>query len=147
MSPEDIGSAVDPLNMDLSNTSTSMPVLAPGPYALRVNKMEVRNSKTAGKEGNKNLSIELVLTEPAQTIDGKTLTKFSVFHTISLTPTEKYDPTGNLAKFKEAVLGTKAGAFAPFEQYYGQTVMVQLVVESSVQYGDQNKIKSFIKRG
>lgn len=147
MTPEDIGSAVDPLNMDLSNTDTSMPVLIPGPYALRVNKMEVKNSKTAGKEGNQNLNIELVIAEPGQTTTGKTVSNFKVFHTISLTPSEKYDPAQKLAQFKEAVLGTKEGSFKPFEQYYGQTVVVQLIVESSAQYGDQNKIKSFIKRG
>jgi hypothetical protein len=147
MSLEDIGSAVDPLNMNLSNVDTSMPVLVPGPYVLSVSKMEVKNSKTPGKESNKNLNIELVLTEPAQTTSGKTVSNFKLYHTISLTSSEKYDPAQKLAQFKEAVLGTKEGSFAPFEQYYGQRVSVQLVVESSVQYGDQNRIKSFIKRG
>lgn len=147
MSPEDIGSAVDPLNMDLSNTETGFPVIVPGPYALRVGKMEVKPSKTAGKEGNKNLNIELQLTEPASLRDGKVVTKLSIYHTIALTQSEKYDPKQNLARFKEAVTGSKDGAFAPFEQYYGQTVMCNVTIESSEQYGDQNRIKSFIKKG
>lgn len=142
---QDLGAAIDPLNMDLSGTSTKYPVIVPGPYNFQVAKMEVVPNKS--RAGTNNLKIELKLMEPAQDREGNTINPgFSIFHTIGLSKTEKYDPARNLAVFMDGVLGHHAGNFAPFEQYQGQTVTARVKIETSEQYGDQNRIDAFIKK-
>ncbi len=135
----------DILGADLSTTETGFPVIAPGVYAFQVGQMELKDSKS--KAGAKNLSIECKLTQPAADRNGKVIKAgFPLYHTISLAASDKYDPKKNLAQFKEAVLGTKDGTFMPLEQYMGQSFTARVKIESSEQYGDQNRIDAFIKK-
>lgn len=157
----DILSQID--NIDLSTVETARPHLASGVYEFTVQKMELVDQK-APKTG-KNLNIQLGLVEPAQSVPNeKGETKllnagFPVFDLISLTKTFKengdvnYDPLPRLAKFREAVLGSKDGKFMPIEQYIGQRVMVKVNYSATnvdkktgQDYGPKTSVSDYVKR-
>jgi hypothetical protein len=150
---DDTSDASDVVNsldsMDMSSVNTSFPVLRPGPYNFQVESMEIKESKKTA--GQMSLNIKLKLLQEGQ--DHKTgaviNAGFPLFHTILLTPVGKLTPDmikRSLAQFMEGVLGHKNGPFKPFEQYLGQTVTARVKVDSSEQYGDQNRIDAFIKK-
>lgn len=150
-------------NIDLSTVDTDRPQLPSGLYEMKVAKMELVDQK-APKTG-KNLQIQLGLVEPALSVPNskgeqqKLNPGFSVFDLISLTATfnedgsKKYDPLPRLAKFREAVIGDKAGRFMPLEQYIGQTVMVKVAYSatnvdkrSGEDYGPKTSVKDYVRR-
>jgi len=157
----DILSQID--NIDLSTVETARPFLPSGIYEFVVQKMELVDQKSP-KTG-KNLSIQLGLVEPAQSVPndkGETQLLnpgFPVFDLISLTATfnddgsKKYDPLPRLAKFREAVLGDKSGKFMPLEQYIGQRVMVKVNYSATnvdrktgQDYGPKTTVSDYVKR-
>lgn len=160
MQDVDILSQID--NIDLSTVETARPNLPSGVYLMTVKKVELQDQK-APKTG-KNLSIQLGLVEPATSVPnhkGETQTLqpgFPVFDLISMTKTfrengeVKYDPLPRLAKFREAVLGSKDGKFMPLEQYLGQQVMVKVKFEADSKgkdgesYGPKTSVQDYVRR-
>jgi len=131
---------------DLQNISTSAPILRPGVYTLALHEVEVKeNAKGTGK----NLNLVFVTVDPAFTLDDKELKPgYKVFHTVSLVPTDKYDPKQNLAKLKLSLTGNKAGAFGDPSQYIGLTCNVQMAVQPAKdEYEARGIIKQFYKPG
>lgn len=150
----DILSQLD--SIDLNSVETARPNLPSGMFPVRVVKMELVDQK-APKTG-KNLSIQLALVEPAQSVpNSKGETQmlqpgFPVFDLISLTKTfrddgtVKYDPLPRLAKFREAVKGDKAGQFLPLEQYIGMTVMVRTKYSVDPEYGPRTNVQDYVRK-
>lgn len=160
MQDVDILSQID--NIDLASVETARPNLPSGVYRFRVTKMELVDQK-APKTG-KNLSIQLGLTEPAQSVpNAKGETQllnagFPVFDLISLTKTfredgsVKYDPLPRLAKFREAVMGSKDGKFLPVEQYIGMEVTARIRFEADSKgkdgesYGPKTSVQDYVRQ-
>ena len=155
----DILSQID--NIDLSTVETARPFLPTGIYQMRVAKMELVDQKSP-KTG-KNLNIQLALVEPtnSQPNDKGETSRlnpgFPIFDLVSLTPTfnedgsKKYDPLPRLARFREAVMGDKAGKFMPLEQYIGRTVTVKVQYSASnvdkrsgEDYGPKNSVRDYV---
>lgn len=145
------------LDKDLTSTDVSRPLLKPGAIEFQV--AECKFSKT--KDGTKDM-IEITLKTvhnqdgvkikgdgtqtPTQLNPGYTLTE-----RIIITETEKRDEERilqDLKKFRMAVTGDEGGQFQPLEQYVGQHVMGNVVVETdnTGQYGAQNRIKSWVRK-
>lgn len=129
-------------DLDLTNTDTSMPLLAGGLYKFTVSEIAAVDNK---KKTGQNLKIKLKLEETVKdTRGGEVHAGYPIFDTTSLVKTEKFDPRRRLAEFQEAVLGTK-GHFLPLDQYLGKEVWAKVVVESSEEYGDQNRVSRYVK--
>lgn len=161
MQDVDILSQID--SIDLASVETARPNLPSGVYLMQVKKMELVDQK-APKTG-KNLSIQLGLVEPAQSVpnhkgESQVLQPgFVTFDLISLTKTfredgsVKYDPLPRLAKLREAVLGSKDGKFMPLEQYVGQQVMVKVKYDADSKgkdgesYGPKTSVQDYVRRG
>jgi len=134
----------DILGTDLSSVESSFPILPGGMYEVTIAEMKTEANK-AGT--GSNLKMKYTLVNPATARDGKTVNAgFPLFDLISITKTEKYDPTQRLAQFKEAATGNKSGSFAPIEQYIGMTMAIQLSVEESAEFGTSNRVKRYIKK-
>lgn len=150
-------------NIDLSTVETARPNLPSGMYLMQVKEMKLVDQK-APKTG-KNLSIQLGLVEPALAVPNekgeqqKLNPGFPVFDTISLVQTfnpdgsVRYDPLPRLAKFREAVVGSKDGKFMPLEQYVGQQVMVKVSYTASnvdrktgQDYGPKSSVQDYVRR-
>jgi hypothetical protein len=139
----DILSSLD--SLDLTNVSTGFSIIPAGLYEVSVAEMKIEPNK---KGTGHNCNAKLALTQPTTAIDGKTVNPgFPIFHTISLVETDKYKPASSLAAFKECFTGTKAGTFMPVSQFIGNTGSVRVTVETSDQYGQQNRIARFVKKG
>lgn len=77
----------DPLNEDLMSLDTSMPLVDPGIYDLKVEKVEI---KLTEKDSAPMLKLELSTTAPAKGTKGETLAAgVRVFDNIMLQPTGK----------------------------------------------------------
>lgn len=136
---------IDLDNMDLSTVQTGMPLIPEGLVELEVVKLELKPNKNGTGQ---NLNITYHTTQPITSFEGKLLNPgFPVFDLISLTPTDKYDPRQRLAEFKEAVTGSKVGAFNPLEQYLNCRVAVRVKIERNDEYGNKNRIARYIKKG
>jgi len=135
----------DLLNSDLSNEKTSMPVLAATLTELTIAEAKVEQNK---KQDGSNLNLVFTTTVPLQSTDGKTVNPgWKIFHTISLKPTDKYNPKENLARLLEAATGSKTGAFSAFlPSAVGCKVMAQLKPDSDPTYGDKTVIARFVPR-
>lgn len=133
------------LNSDLSNEETSMPVLAACLAELTIIKSLIEPSKDHQKS---NWNLQFSTNAVLRSTTGKDVQPGfkGVFHTISLTPTEKYNPKQNLARFKEAVTGSKAGSIGDVTQYMGLKILAQLKPEASEQFGDRTVIARFVPR-
>lgn len=140
-------SALEMLQADLSNTDTSFPVLEAGVVDCVISDMKIEPQK-APKTGH-NLLITLKTAQPTRTHGANPQSKppgFPLRDIVGLAATEKYDPKQRLAAIKEAVLGDKAGAFGSPELYIGKPVTVRIKVESSPEYGDQNRVQAYVRR-
>jgi len=139
----------DLANTDLNAIDTSRPVLAPGTYEFLVKDVK----KDESRKGTPCLSMQLLLQAEAQTVDGKTLAigSVTVFHKIWLVTTEKYDYKQDLARFMDAVLGSRHWD-PTLEAYKGQTLTAVTGVENSTNpetgesYPPREQIKRLIKK-
>jgi hypothetical protein len=136
------------LNADLTGVSTAFPLIAP----CTVTGVIAECSAETSKNGKPILQMKLTASHPVTTTLGEQKTNFPFRHMISLTPTYKedgttlkYDPRQNLKLLKEAVWGDGNGAFGDPATYIGKTVSFAIVIESSVEFGDQNRIRRFLK--
>lgn len=139
--------AVDLDNMDLSGVQTGFPLMSAGTYKFQIAEVEKKESKN--KPGQFNLHIKLKLNETAKRhMSEETIQPgFPLNHVISLTQTEKYDPRRPLAEFKEAVTGSKDGAFGAPASYVGQFVTCSIKIEKdkTEKYPDSNRVARFLK--
>lgn len=137
------GDVTDPLSMDLTNTSTKKPLLAPGVGSFQITKIERKESKKT--PGQFSVNVELATLETATDHNTGELINpgWKVYHTILITPTGKMTADmikRNMAQFMDSVFGNHEGAFGPLEKYIGETVTARIAVEPSEQYGDQNRL-------
>lgn len=137
------------LNTSLDDTDTSMPMLAPGIYEFSVAKCTEETSSN----GKPLLRIDLKLAQDsAPSTTGGTLNKgFPVFHRVSLTPTDKYDPLKALKLFKMAATGQGTGPFGEPASYENKIVKAKIKVspqrtneETGQTYEARNEVASFI---
>lgn len=135
------------LNADLSGVSTAFPVIAPCTVTGVIAECVAENSKN----GKPIISMKITASHPVIDTKGEQKTNFPFRHSISLTPTfrddgsSKYDPRQNLKSLKEAVFGDGSGSFGDPATYIGKTVSFAIVIESTTEYGDQNRIRRFLK--
>lgn len=134
------------LNSDLGNVATSLPLLK-GLAELEVIEITIKDNKAGDGSG---INCTFALVNPMTSIDGRPVNAgFKVFHNVSLKETPKYSPEmiqTNIARLKEGITGSKAGSFAPVEQYVGQKFMAQLAPKMDDQYGDKTVIARFVKK-
>lgn len=138
---------------DLTNVDIAPPLIKDGStVTFDVMKVELVTSKQDPDEQNVAISLETahecVGNKPGVVLPARR--KFT--HTISLKQVSKDGKDlselvdRNLAAFKLAALGTKAGSFAPLEQYLGRQVnaVVSIQKDKNGVYADQNRIARFI---
>jgi len=132
------------LNADLSGVDTSFPVLEAGIVSAVIAKCYQGTSKEKKTPG---VFFEFTTTHPTRTTSGQTRPAgFLLRDTVWLTPpTETYTCMTKLAQIKEAVFGTKEGSFGDPAMYVGKPVSFRLAVESSEEFGNQNRVKAYIK--
>ena len=131
------------LNADLSGVDTDFPVLQAGVVSCIIAECALGESKEKKTPG---IIMKLTTTQPTVTTSGVTKSAgFPIRHTIWLNASEKFDPKQNLAQLKLAVFGTKEGAFGDPSLYVGKPVVVRLAIEASEEYGNQNRVKAFVK--
>lgn len=130
---------------DLSGVDTSFPVLAPATLPCIVSSCKQDVSKEKKTPG---LFITLTTAAPATTTKGAVKPAgFPIKDTIWFSTTGDNTMTlQRLAQFKEAVFGEKAGPFGDPALYVGKPVNVRIGVESSEQFGEQNRVKAFVKQ-
>ena len=135
-------------NMDFSETETGFPIIAAGLYEFEISEIKAEENKA--RTGH-NIVIKLALTQPAKTPKGADIQPgFAITHRMSLVPTDKFPESrikSNCAEVMECFLGTKVGRFLPLEQFLGQKGFVQLGVSDTPEYGTQNNVKRFVKKG
>lgn len=129
---------------DLSGVDTSFPVLAAAtlPFIITECKQDVsKEKKTPG------LFITLTTAAPATTTKGIVKPAgFPVKDNIWFSSTDNTMALQRLAQLKEAVFGDKSGPFGDPSLYIGKPVNARIGVESSDQFGEQNRVKAFVKQ-
>lgn len=141
----------DPLNLgiDLNQVDTGRPVLVAGTYQMNVASVEVQDNK-AGT--GRNLIVDFATTAPAtSTKDKEVAAGFRVRNYYPLQPSDKKPENDlwqqRLAQLQDAVLGTTQGDRPPFNphEFKDKMVMIVLDIESSEEYGDQNRVKRILR--
>lgn len=134
------------LNSELGNVDTSQPLLK-GLAELKVIEVTIKDNKAGDGSG---INCTFALVNPMIATNGQPVNAgFKVFHNVSLKETPKYSPAMiqvNIARLREGITGSKAGSFAPVEQYEGMTFMAQLAPKMDDQYGDKTVIARFVKK-
>ena len=135
------------LNADLSGVDTSFPVLEAGIVSAVIAKCYTGQSKEKKTPG---VFFEFTTTGPHKTTAGQTRGPgFLLRDTVWLTPpkVEGEPPMAlqRLAQIKEAVFGTKDGPFGDPAMYIGKPVTFRLAIESSEEFGNQNRVKAYVK--
>jgi len=128
------------LNEDLGGVDISFPVLPKDTYLMTVKEMVKTWSKKVPEDqrrpGTENMiNVLLKTVEPATSTTGQPVAPgFPVRDRIMLSfQSDEARRFGKqkLATFRQAVTGTKAGAFEPLSQYVGKNVRVTLKVEDA----------------
>lgn len=133
------------LNSDLSSVDSGFPVLEACVIDCTISEMVVKQSKKDPAKAN--LHIKLTTAMPAKTRDGVLKAPgFPLNDIVGLNATEKYNPAQRLKQIKEAATGDGSGPFGQPESYIGKTVTVRIKIETSAEYGDQNRIQAYVKR-
>lgn len=138
------------LDEDLSGVDTSMPLVKEGIYELKVDEIEKIPNKA---EDGELLKFKFKTTSAMESVDGQPIAEgYTLFHQISITPTEKYTKDAikrNVAAFVQAAGGTH---LMPLEQWKGKIVQAKVKVqgertnkETGESYPPRNEIKSFVK--
>lgn len=141
--------SIDILNQDLSSVDTSRPLLAAGNVELTVAEMKVEPNK---KQTGQNLNIVFKTVNSERSVKGETIAPgFPVFHTVSLTPTEKYTPESIQRSIKSLLEGLYGHAncpktFGTTDDHLSKTCTAKLIVEESDQYPPSNRINRFVSK-
>lgn len=132
---------------DLSGASTTYPILPAQAYTLTVSKCEVVDKKDDSSK--KNLLVTLATTDVLKDVNGNdTNPGLQVRQYIGLSPTDKrtkQNIQSDLAKLMLCFTGSQTGMFNP-ESLIGQTGLVKLGVEHSEEYGDKNKVVTYVPK-
>jgi hypothetical protein len=132
------------LNADLTNTETAFPTLEAGIVTCIIAACAEELTK---EKKMPVLTLKLTTTHATKTTTGaEKPAGFPLRDMISLTATEKYDPRQKLAQLKEAAFGDKAGAFGDPATYVGRQVTVRIGIEASEEFGNQNRVKAYVKQ-
>lgn len=125
---------------NLKEVETSQPVIEDGMYHVRL-KCELKENNA--KTGN-NLLITATLLDPANRKDtGEPVErKIVLMNYTSLVETPKYDPNENLRRIADAV-GHDLDQPLEEEHINGAVVKVKVGTETSEEYGEQNRIKTW----
>jgi len=135
------------LNADLTGVDTAFPVIAPCTVTGIIAECVAENTKN----GKPVINMKITASHPVTDTKGNVRTNFPFRHSISLTPSfkddgsPKYDPRQNLKLLKEAVFNDGTGAFGDPATYIGKTVSFAIIIEPSIEFGDQNRIRRFLK--
>lgn len=135
------------LDEDMSKVPTSRPLLPAGVYDLIIDEVKIEPGKTDPSKANLNVVFKTI--SPAVSTDNEALNPgFQVYHTISLTPTEKYPESSikrEIAKFLEGVEGA-ATRLHPIERFKGKAARVTLRIDDgNDKFDPSNRIKNFLK--
>lgn len=132
------------LNADLTNVSTAFPVLEAQVISAVIAKCYQGTSKQKNTPG---VFFEFTTTHPAaRQGGGMQPAGFPLRDTVWLTePKENYTPLTRLAQIKEAVFGDKSGSFGDPAGYVGKAVSFRIKIESSDEFGNQNRVASYVK--
>ena len=142
------------LDVDLGSVDTSMPLLAPGIYELKVEKAELANTKDGQ---GRMLNLELSTTAPAQSNTGDDIgAGVRVFHGVLFTPKGKM--TADMVKrsmgevVQSAAMSVKLGEIDQWhKQLEGKVLKTRVVVEpersgpNGETYRARNSVKAFLK--
>ena len=137
------------LNIDLSSVETARPVLPAGNYVAIVKAMEKQENKA--KTGF-NLVVHFATVAPTTSIKGSPVDAgFQIIDRYPLQPSQE-KPDSNywqvkLAQLQDAATGSSdehRPAFNP-QEILGKQVLLVLDVESSDEYGDQNRVKRVLQ--
>lgn len=140
------------LEGDMSGVDTSMPIIKAGIYVLEVSDIKMEPNKK-GDGQNLRITLKTTVDDIAIVGDGDPVKKgFPIFHTISVSPTEKYSQeaiTKAVATFVQAIPGHTR--LFPLEQFKGQLVHAKVTVEqertdekTGTTYPAGNRVKSFL---
>lgn len=135
------------LNADLTGVDTSFPVLEAGIVPVVIAKCYQGQSKEKKTPG---LFFEFTTVAPQKTTTGHMrppgfLLRDTVWFTPPKNEGEQPRALQQLAQIKEAVFGTKEGAFGDPAMYVGKPVTLRLAVEASEEFGNQNRVKAYVK--
>lgn len=141
---------IDLLNEDLSGVDTSLPIIIEGMYDLEVFSIAKEPSKDGAKE---NINLVLHTTETASTTTRDVVQKgFPIFHTISITPTEKYSVEQIKRKLAELTQAVGVRSINPLEAIKGRIVRTKIVIEpertdkaTGRTYEPRNAVRLFMK--
>lgn len=132
---------------DLSNASTTYPILPAQVYSMTVVKAEIVDKKDDASK--KNLLVTLGTSDPQKDINGNdTNAGLQVRQYIGLSETEKRTKAniqGDLAKLMLCFTGSQTGKFDP-EKLIGLSGSVKLKIEHSDEYGDKNAVATYVPK-
>jgi hypothetical protein len=139
-------------NYDLTNVDTAFPVLKAGTCDFVIAEMKTERSKN---NNGSNIHIQLKTAMPwTTTKDASVNPGFPVRDSVFI-PDDKSTEKGakamqmsmqKLAQLKLSAFGTQDGKVGPFDSYHGKIVTARIKVESSEEYGDQNRVQSYVRR-
>lgn len=134
-------------NVDLTTLDRSRKVVKGGTYDVTIQKIEVKDTNPTAKnpKKGKRIAITLALNTKAELNEGGGVVDpgFLIFDSISMTPTDKYNPLERLADIQLATYGAqKVGFKVP--DYIGRRAMVKIKIEDSEDYGEQNRVTRWL---
>ena len=129
---------------DLTNVESQRPLLKEGLAEVTLKSLELKDQKSP-KTG-KNLIVVLVTNneQDGREAGKKVAAGYKHTETVSLTATENYNPDERLAALQECFVGTK-GRFNAGDMI-GRTGTVRFKIESDKDYGDKNRVQSWLKK-
>lgn len=134
---------LDQLNvLDLSKTDTSYPTLAEGLVRVTLQDLLIKPNKAG--TGNV-LHVKMALHSEAKLDNGQPAHPGLVFtETVSLVPTDNYDPTVNLAKIQLCFTGQKGKM--DWNSLKGQWGDVRVKIDDHPDYGKRNRVGTWIAK-
>lgn len=135
-------------NVDLTGIDRSRPIIKAGTYPVRITTIEVKETKPTAKNpaGGHRLAISLACETKVETDENVLLNPgFVLYDSISLSPTEKYNPLERLADIQLATAGVQTKGFKPAD-YIGQVALIKVKIEESDEYGKQNRVARWVPK-
>ena len=138
-------------NVDLTQIDRSKKVFA-GTVTATIKKMEVVETKPTVKNpaGGHRLSIHLALEHKVEGLnenDEKVMLEPGAmfFDSVSLQPTDKYNPLERLADIQLATLGQQVKGFNP-NDYTGKSVILKCKIEDSDDFGKNTRVSRWVPK-
>lgn len=134
---------IDLNNVDLTKVE-ARPIIRDSVVEVQCVKVEVKSNK-AGTGQVMNLHLKTV-NEQTNTKGNPVGAGHLLFHTVSITPTEKYDEEAiarQLVEIQLGFLGEKTPEFDT-DDIMMKVAKAKVSYENTAEYGEQNRIKGFI---